>query len=73
MHGINMSVIWKQVEKNCKHNMFKLGSLNSKWRNQQEIPYEGYIRLELSFSGNMDKKVSLLFVVTSLMFVVTSW
>lgn len=68
-----MSVIWKQVQNNCKQNMFKLGPLNSKWWNQQEIPYEGYIGLELSFSSNMDKKVSLLFVVTSLLFVVTSW
>ena len=36
-----------------------------RWGNQQEILYEGYVELEVSFSNIMDKKVLVPFLVTS--------
>ena len=72
--GANISIIGKE----CLYSLFpnisirnlqdilsESDKLHIRWGNQQEIPYEGYIELEVSFSNSMDKKVLVSFLVTS--------
>ena len=72
--GANISLISKDylyylfpniVIRNLEDILSEADKLHVKWGNQQDVPYEGYAELEVSFSSNMDKNVLVPFLVTS--------
>ena len=67
----NISIISKEylyslfpdlVIQNLQDILSESGKLHARWGNQQEIPYEGYIELEVSVSSGTDKRVFVPFL-----------